>query len=107
MRTFQVKNKNDLTNYGLVLAASHAQAVENIAELESIPVDCLMASELENQHFAESGAWVDIEITFPSGFYIVTLYEPSGNVAKRLKHDCISAAAATWREYVTKAESWN
>jgi len=107
MRTYQVKDKNDFTNYGLVIAASHTEAIENIAELESIPSEGLTASEIENQHFADSGAWVDIEITFPSGFYVVTLYEPSGNVAKRLKHDDINAAAATWREYVTEAEQWN
>lgn len=57
-------------------------------------------------YFAKSGAWVQFETLFPSGYYMVTLYDPEGNVANRIRCDDIVDACVYRCRFVTIARKW-
>lgn len=56
-------------------------------------------------YFATSGAWVQFEKTFPSGYYIVTLYDPSDNTHDKIKCDDYKMAQAYRRSFIDIAKN--
>lgn len=57
-------------------------------------------------YFAKSGAWVQFETLFPSGYHMVTLYDPLGDIADRMRCDCYRDAQAYRRAFVAIAKNW-
>ena len=55
-------------------------------------------------YFAKSGAWVSYEKTFPSGYHIVTLYDPADNVHDKIKCDDYKNAKSIFNEFVNRAK---
>lgn len=57
-------------------------------------------------YFASSGAWVQFERIFPSGDYLVTLYDPSDNRQDRVRCDDYRNALAYRKSFVSIAKNW-
>jgi hypothetical protein len=57
-------------------------------------------------YFAKSGAWVNFETLTPSGYYLVTLYDPAGNVVDKVQCDCSRDAREYRRVFVGIANHW-
>lgn len=57
-------------------------------------------------YFANSGAWVNFETLTPSGYYVVTVYAPSGEVHDRVRCDDYRAALDYRRAFVAIAKHW-
>ena len=56
-------------------------------------------------YFSKSGAWVSYEKTFPSGYHIVTLYDPADNVHDKIKCDDYHDALAYRKSFVKTADN--
>lgn len=56
-------------------------------------------------YFAKSGAWVSYEKTFPSGYHIVTLYDPADNVHDKIKCDDYRMAQEYRKSFVKTANN--
>lgn len=57
-------------------------------------------------YFAKSGAWVQFETLFPSGYHMVTLYDPDDNVLDRVRCDDIVDLCAYRCMFVAIANNW-
>lgn len=57
--------------------------------------------------FSKSGAWVQFETLTPSGYYMVTLYDPSGNQSDRVRCDDYRDALAYRKSFIQIAKNWS
>ena len=57
-------------------------------------------------YFSTSGAWVQFETLRPSGYHVVTLYDPSDNVHDRIRCDDYRDALGYRRSFIAIAKNW-
>jgi len=58
------------------------------------------------EHFADTGAWVQFETVFPSGYHVVTLYDTGDNVFKRRTCDSLEDAMDYRNSFINMADKW-
>ena len=57
-------------------------------------------------YFAKTEAWVNFERLHPSGYYLVTLYDPMGNIHDKVRCDDYRNACEYRKAFVSIAKAW-
>lgn len=101
MKTYQIYL--DEEPRGIILAMSHADALTRTIEACGRDYERATFSEVENEYFADTGAWCQIE-RLQHGWYGVRLYDSEGNLIDKVRCDTLDGAIENFADYKRRAD---